>query len=391
LVGYLQERKQLPTQLLVIGNTAGDADSVISAIALAYIESGSSDIKKTPIVAIPKVDLQTLRPDIKLLLELAGITAEQLIFADDPLIVQDTVHARLTLTDHNSIEPQFQTKNWTVVEIVDHHQDQGLYLDTCSGLSRTIAFANDTALVASACTLVAERLKAVQDPPYPAPLGLLLLGVILLDSVNLAADAGKATQRDVEAVKDLLTHTKWSDLPRRTLDSFNLKQTNADPHTTPIFNMLQDVKYDRQFWKSVSIRDALRYDYKQFGYATGQLGICTVPMPAHEFLSKANVTTAIHDYISEVHVNVLGIMFASINGENRRLKRQLVLYTQETCLMDVVRFLLLDSGLGLVEMKPRVGEDPNMRVFHQNNIQMSRKQIAPLLIKTLDATQIANW
>lgn len=186
---FLEERKTQPTQHIVIGNEAGDADSIISAITLAYIESEQENMWSTPIVSIPTADLATQRPEVKLLLELAGIdnATSDLFFVDDPLIEDDEyAPTRVTLVDHNVLAEKFQGKNWTVVEIVDHHQDEGRYLETCSGAARTIAFADDKALVASACTLVAERLKKVWTPLYPSSLGLLLLGVILLDSVNLS-------------------------------------------------------------------------------------------------------------------------------------------------------------------------------------------------------------
>jgi len=88
-------------------------------------------------------------------------------------------------------------------------------VDTCSDpRDRTIAFDDDkqAAAVASSCTLVAERLRKVwrtdvdgdgddgimdmESLPYPASLGTLVLGVILLDSVNLSPEAGKVTSRD---------------------------------------------------------------------------------------------------------------------------------------------------------------------------------------------------
>lgn len=121
-----------------------------------------------------------------------------------------------------------------VERIVDHHEDQGLY-EKVTGGNRDIAFAADAegfdalyssaqqkqsgisrvpslssnsstaggrALVASTCTLVAERYLSNPDLLCPA-VAMLLLGVVLLDSVCLDASAGKVTSRDEAVAKAL--------------------------------------------------------------------------------------------------------------------------------------------------------------------------------------------
>jgi len=181
-----------------------------------------------------------------------------------------------------------------------------------------------TPLVASTSTLVAERwresimamLMEVEkenkddsddhnlishDYYYPAEVGILLLGVILLDSINLSVSAGKVTDRDRNAVADLIAHTDWSTLApatRQTLhlpvlpssedessaessadettttntpswtataednDHDNTEQRNIIINTTLLFDVLQESKFNTTFWASLSIADALRLDYK---------------------------------------------------------------------------------------------------------------------------------
>ena len=219
---------------------AGDADSIVSAIAWAYTEYLASQLEEergrhcsstmTPIVSIPAHDLTTQRPETTLLLEWAGIPADVLHFVDtldEPSIVEkyndDPVASttktipdeskeepvwNVTLVDHNRLSSSslpLLTNNAAhhhklcVVEIVDHHLDEGYHHDTCR--HRNIAFAHGAATVASTCTLVVERLQEQDGSSFPAPLSLLLLGVILLDSVNLQPSAGKDTPRDVTAVQ----------------------------------------------------------------------------------------------------------------------------------------------------------------------------------------------
>ena len=225
LAEFLMERKRQPTKNLVLGNEAGDADSIVSAITLAYVDclllrmgsdttcnnnNDEDDIdskrQKTPVVSISKADLETQRPETVLLLQLAGVSTDALLFVDDPWIVSEQQQSTfdVTLVDHNRLSNKFSRQH-RVVEIVDHHSDEGHYLDiddnNGSGCRcvRNIAFSNSEALVASTCTLVVERLNEVRGDHhsfyYPAPLSLLLLGVILLDSVNMAPAAGKAVLR----------------------------------------------------------------------------------------------------------------------------------------------------------------------------------------------------
>lgn len=391
---FLQDRKRQLTRHFVIGNEAGDADSIISAITLAYIESAQEIMEPTPIVSIPKADLATQRPDVNLLLELAGIAnaSADLVFIDDPLIEDDAYSASVTLVDHNVLAETFEGKDWTVVEIVDHHQDEGYYLDTCYGSARTIAFADDKALVASACTLVAERLRKVWTPPYPASIGLLLLGVILLDSVNLSPEVGKVTQRDRDAVEDLLENTEWQDLPKETRTAIGTTASDLVPNGSEVFDVLQDAKYDSSFWNSLTVRDCLRYDYKEFSYGEGQsFGVSTVLMPLQDFFHKDNLATGVLQYIAEVNVNFLGIMFAF--EDEGHLFRQLALCGANGFpLEDVDAFLRRTNyyydPLDLKEINDASllpdDQDLSLQFFDQRNVQPSRKQIGPFLAEFFD-------
>ena len=367
-------RRSLPNSHFVIGNKAGDADSIVSAITLAYVESIGGETRKTPIVSIPRGDLETQRPETSFLLKLAGVSTKHLLFVDDELIKNDAYGVNVTLVDHNLLEESLQAKNWTVLEIVDHHQDERQYLDTCSGAARTIAFSNDQALVASANTLVAERLKELwKVPSYPASLGVLLLGVILLDSVNLSPQVGKVTQRDRDAVQNLLDNTRWQDLTEESQKVLQVTNTSA-PNITAFFDALQNAKYDSSFWKSISVRDALRQDYKAYDC----FGVSTVLIPLQDFLSKTDLVPGIQQYMAEVGVNFLGIMLAF--EEDGDLRRQLVLCSADKLLLDkMVDYLLRDNSLMLDEIHRSESLGLYLRAFNQRHIKLSRKQIAPIL------------
>jgi len=164
VIAEKQQQQQEQQPHTVIGNTAGDADSVISAIALAYVKTLQQQQGQqliVPIVSILADDLKFLRPETTYLLkDCAGMDnikddVNDLIAIDqiDELLPSK---ATVTLVDHNYNQRQEQSQ-WTVTEIVDHHLDEGKHMDTSPPQQRNIAFENSKALVASCATLVVEQ------------------------------------------------------------------------------------------------------------------------------------------------------------------------------------------------------------------------------------------
>lgn len=222
---------------MVIGNEAADCDSCVSALVWAFHRSvADAEVPVFPIVSCASEDL-VLRREFTLLLskslELAGAGGDIDPTADQsPLICVDSVarampwlepmsregRLALTLTDHNQLCAELSPLGQGVVEIVDHHFDVGAYPGVV-GERRAIAYdATEGRGIGSACTLVAEavlngsaaRGAAVDDDAVgrrgpSVDVAILLLGTILLDTINLSVAAGKATPRDAAAVESLAT------------------------------------------------------------------------------------------------------------------------------------------------------------------------------------------
>jgi exopolyphosphatase len=428
---------------VVIGNEAGDADSIVSAIAWAYVTScysawydhlhdndntpWSSEERRIPICSIPRGDLETQRPEMMLLLRLAGLDPSLLLYPADLEMwgsqSSSNDSMEVTLVDHNRLSSCWSSAQQSlgrlrVVEIVDHHVDEQLYLDTVT--NRNIAFDQGQALVASACTLVVEQIRNVWRSSgstttsdlacapreqcaatIPAPLGVLLLGVILLDSINLSPSAGKATERDVQAVQTLLDCTNWTEAvtfgPADTSAALALGPRNHQPDLSILFNALQSAKFAPSFWKSLSVRDALRLDYKRFSTPRRDaadpeaIGISTVLLPWSDFVSQENVAESIHAFMQEMSVSLFGIMLAYTNDNDGGLHRELVLVTKDsdvdtTVLSDLANYMLThhDNPLKLTEMVDPLLQSKSvltMRCFVQHNVQGSRKQVAPALLE----------
>ena len=388
LDSFLVEQKQSPSRDLVIGNDAADADSIVSAICLAFIE------RKTPIVPISRETFVYERPEVESLLELAGISnaSTKLLYIEDLIDIlqnsdstEDDVRRRLTLVDHNTINDSLHKFRhmFDVVEIVDHHIDEKRYTETCSGKQRTIAFESGKALVASTTTLVAEELLLDQtDTPLPS-IATLLLGVILLDSVNLDESIGKVTYRDRDAVSHLLTETDWSksallaylipsDEGRLTID------------TNELFSHLQHAKYEPEFWQAFSVERGLGYDYKAFALGENEeqqsFGISTILMPGFSFLEKEDFILKTVEFMRSKEISFLGIMFAYYDL-TAGFQRQLAFCSYEDQRLVATRLYeeldLKEVDIDTLELR---SNEIQVHLYDQGNIVPSRKQIGPLLI-----------
>ena len=416
LKAFLQQRVSAPTKHLVIGNPAGDADSIISAIVLAYVESIKGGEKKTPVISISEREMNTTRPEVSLLLDLVGVSepSSSLLFVDSPAIKRDISASGVdvTLVDHNTLDERFVPKRgkkgWRVQEILDHHRDEGNYRDTCSNSGRNIAFQNDKALVSSTCTLIAEKLQEVWDPPFPASIALLLLGIILLDTVNLSPAVGKVTNRDIDSVDALLNNTRWTRLSGHTWSILGIEEADPRPDPSKLFNLLQDTKYDKEYWSKLSVADGLRYDYKDFAVSevgTSKFGVSTLLMPMESFLSKKRFRSSLRQFMDEEEISFLVLMFASQVDGGGGVHRQLSLCGKDIpsdgILLRVAEYLNnpgLDFGGDGLNLQPVdvahttatafTNRGITIQTFDQNNIQPSRKQIGPMLELFFNASGI---
>ena len=191
---------------VIIGNPAGDADSIVSSLSLSYVDHlVGRKPDKLAIVCVPRADL-ALRRETVLLLEMVHVFSQSLICLDD--IPSEAMESTVTLVDHNKLlYPQLRECN--VVEILDHHMDEQHHVNVVGDL-RKIEFEGSTALVASTCTLIAERYLHTSLREIPADLAFSLLGVILLDTANMSHSAAKGTPRDQAAIDFLVDRTDWS-------------------------------------------------------------------------------------------------------------------------------------------------------------------------------------
>jgi exopolyphosphatase len=366
---------------LVIGNPAGDADSIVSSLSLSYVDHliGRKP-DKLPIVSVPRADL-ALRRETVLLLEMVKVHSQSLTCLDD--IPSEAMESTITLVDHNKLlYPQFQ--GCKVVEILDHHIDEQQHVNVVGEL-RKIEFEGSTALVASTCTLIAERYLQSSPMEIPADLSFSLLGVILLDTANMSHSAAKGTVRDQAAIDFLVERTDWSTFSQQS--SVNKFFTDRKPNTRALYDFLAQSKFDIDFWMSLSVIDALRLDYKQFTASSGDVfGAASVLLPLSDFLAKRNVEKDLLDYMTSYDIAILVILSMVIDDENKPKRGILICGSTENRMVDSIATYLQNSeSLRLTEIDGRSTPLIKIRQFAQGNPKASRKQIVPILMTFYDS------
>ena len=380
---YVADTNSSRVYHVILGNEAGDCDSIVSALALAYVYSMSSRASQEdlvlPICSVNREDM-ILRRETTLLLERCQVDTSRLLYLDDDS-VKRLLHAgnfistdtlRVTLTDHNAIRSSLNHLSGNVVGIIDHHADEGKHVEVINK-SRDIAFdsTSNKALVGSACTLVAERL--LQTGHSDDGVAMALLGTIVLDTMNMNVHAGKGTSRDQEAIDFL-----------RTCLNGNL---DGSINLDDLFNWLNDAKFDALFWDSLSARDALRIDYKRFESVSNHVyGISSVLLPIGDLLKKPSFDDIAFQFMKDKSIDLLVIM--SMTVDDAGPKRGLLLFGKSQFVDEMTDYLTKNEVASFLEMESQTNGNASSGILgfkkeyiHQGNIKGSRKQVAPIMMQ----------
>ncbi|CAH0481115.1 unnamed protein product [Peronospora belbahrii] len=361
------QKLRLPANVhVLLGNEAADADSIVSSLTYAFIHTQlQPETLCVPVIPIYRNEL-ILRCDVTALFQTLEVNTDALVFVDEfPWdIIKSKV--KVTLLDHNALSNKKipALKGMQVVEIIDHHCDLGQHIDA---EKREIAFADGNALVASTCTLVAERLKEVVYHNAHRMLSTMLLGVIALDSINFDPGAKKVTPRDVKAAQ-------------------NLEET-AFAKKEELFKWLQQEKFNPVHWDSFTLENCLQVDYKEFTFAK-KVGISVVLVDLVAFVFKLKDATALRKKLvvyckqNDLAFLVVMTMFRTSHGKRHRQ----LLFFQEIGddAQHCVAFLKEEGSLLLDPFQlPETHRNEHMIAFNQLNTGASRKQVAPLVQRAL--------
>jgi len=345
---------------VVIGNEAADMDSVISAIVYAFLLwKLHSDKIYVPVINIPREDL-SLRTDIAWLLRFVGLDTQYLVFFPEIESHLNSLHNEkklsLILTDHNRLAAHQEKYGDSVVEILDHHKDENLYIKSTK--IRVID------LVGSASTLVAERVLNHESDLHllanEVVLGKLLMGTILLDTINLDPQYKKVTKKDEEIVKKILDALHY-----------DAKYQNE---------LFQKLNFERFSVDSLSSYDLLRMDYKQWKMGNEVVGISSSKLSVRNWIKKEK--ELVQELLKFLELRKLSILYVMVvfNDDQNNIKRELIIFTKEKRKYQQIVEFLMKTDFQFNQMKEQMkGGSYFVGCFEQNNVAASRKQLQPLL------------
>ena len=252
---------------------------------------------------------------------------------------------KLVLVDHNKLAPGQTGFRDSLVEILDHHEDEKDYPPWVKTEIRPLG---------STATLVTEGFLKNHPENLDERLSRLLLGAILLDTANLDPMTGRSTEADRRAAVYLLKKT-------------GIKEK-------PFFDRLE---FEKSRISSLGTYDLLRRDYKEWVLGAVKYGISSVPLSLGDWLKKDGaILEGFKKYLEERALDVLLVMNAY---RNPNFRRDLAVYAPEEELRKPVINCLKTAGLELESIKTNIGEEEGIDFFHQGNPGFSRKKLHPLL------------
>lgn len=372
---------------IVLGNQSADLDSIVSAIVYAWfltavaLINGNTHAAVVPVVGIARAEW-ALRPEAQWLFgEHMRLAIDYLWFIDDinHLTDCDAKHTadtyvsstqsglQIVLVDHNRLSHSTSQlfNSSSIVEILDHHVDEGLYRDSVVPEKRRIL------PVGSCASLVAEKIIAFDqtqpegqrlfETPCSYQFRKLLLAPILIDTSNLLA-AGQNTSDFDYTVAKVLSEDLHS---RSSLDEF--------------FNKLFFTKYDISHLSNL---DLLRRDYKHWTMDFGlEIGISAVGMSLVDFGSphRGNFLSDLFHYKDEQRLTLL-IVLSLYQDSLGETHREILLLHDGPLLQQTADYLLNQTDLNLIPLTG-LPSGSSYLAFSQLNTKASRKQVQPALAK----------
>ncbi|KAF9184802.1 hypothetical protein BGZ51_002689 [Haplosporangium sp. Z 767] len=394
-------RRHLTTEtssevVVVTGNESADLDSIISAITTSLFLSQLQVLEGNPIIIpfinIPKSDL-ALRSDVLYILSSNNVNIDNIFFRDDlPLLEQFAAknpgQLSLFLVDHNMIsETMASLAGVKVKGVIDHHVDEQLYKDTAK-IRRIETVGSCTSLVADeflrnatekAASL--DRRDGEQDmdekhrPSWIKQVARMLLGAVLIDTINLNPDYKRVTPLDLAVTKEILPYTGWD-------------------NTDGIFDKIDEARRDTTH---LSWYDLLRKDYKEWTvtkYESGgqsvKVGFSSVSGLMEKYVKRDGVDTihkGIKAWSKTNNLDLLVVMLSDDLGEHQGGYQRQVILNPITDKVDGFpdQFETLDEPklerIKTVDTKSFTKEGG--RAYRQHNTAASRKQLWPMVRKLL--------
>lgn len=333
-----------PTLHIIMGNQTGDLDSVVSAIAYAFLKGYEAAQKGQlflvlPLVNIPQEDFR-LNREVEYWLAQLGIAQEDLLFIDTldlRELQKQGFPIQMTLVDHNQLVQHQKDLKPMVVEIIDHHEDKGEYDKNVNA---------QIVSVGSTSTLIAERIiRGTYLLQIVPELAQLLIGAIILDTVNLDEQKERVTERDRLVAEKLLSRG-------------NLSQD-------AIWNSLNQAKSNLT---GLSLEDLLRKDYKGDQVGSISYGISSIYGLSLQDLihEEVNPLATLERIRTRYQIDLLLVLTAY--EKSGTFHRELLIYTKDT--------VLLKQGAMFLQDDRNKTPPPQLRLISNKGVDLGDKGMA---------------
>ncbi|KAK2627720.1 hypothetical protein QTJ16_002366 [Diplocarpon rosae] len=369
-----------------MAKTIADLDSLCSAVVLAYLRTyastSPSDTLYIPLSNIPHTDL-ALRPELLPVLSRANLKLSDLItLSEVPSLSQASSRlapetTKWLLVDHNALLGELgKLYGHRVVGCIDHHDEENKVPKDCGSEPRVIKKSGScSSLVVEYCrdawdAMSAKSSDAEMTTNWDAELARVALGPVLIDTSNLENEA-KTTYTDVEAMKYL----------KRFIVAEEGHEFKASDYYDEIWAAERDVD-------GLSLTDLLRKDYKQWTEHGVSLGVCSVVKNVEFLLQKVDSRDeffgTLKAFSKDRGLSICCVMTRESTNDGG-FKRELLVWGLDEKGVEAVKKFEAQSAekLGLETWKNGSldidEEEQWRRCWVQNQIEHSRKQVAPLL------------
>ena len=360
---------------------------------------------------IPASDI-ALRPEFNVLFDHANISASHLATLDDlPLspAALPPESTRWILVDHNKLQGTLgHLYSSRIHGVIDHHDEENAVPSKTDPEPRIVERSGScTSLVVRYCRTNWDALSSsslfssvsnaqgdflIDDASvskvWDAQVAKLAIASILVDTGNLIPE-GKVKDVDREAVSYLESKIEMSPRDAKTWAR------------TKFYEEINQAKHDID---KLPLTDILRKDYKEWTEGSSKLGISSVVKPLNFLKDKAEneqseadeklaFVRATEDFAHARDLSIYAIITTSTSN-NGNFRRELYLQSREDGVSATSSFEKDGTDeLGLEVLSEFVpgnssaedGEYVWRKAWLQRDVSKSRKQVAPLLRKSMQA------
>ena len=208
--------------------------------------------------------------------------------------------------------------------------------------------------------------------------------------MNMDPTTNRGTSRDQAVIDGLLDQTEWSNL--RLINSYKTKSPlpmGEIPKCSNLFDWLRNAKFDSEFWNEMSTTDCLRIDYKGFQNSI-VFGISSILVPLFQLQTKVGFVQEMQRYTKDVNIQLLVVMSLSLDENGQNPKRELMIASPNELTADAMSEFFLDANSEASKLQLKVmeggcnmnlGDGFTIRSFLQENVEASRKQVAPVMLQ----------